>query len=179
MNFTISYTAPAELTELADGTPFPASISVSIIRIGVVPIIELTLEVREGRPLLTRFAYVTRGPMGPPLTASEIHDTKVGDIVKSAIEHIGATAGLQHQGVILPFEGDAEAGTAAADLARGRRGPSDRQIELTAAIARINKYNPRKEVASQLQVSERTATRFIAIAKERGLLEEEDTDNAE
>ncbi len=174
MNFTISYPDPTELTELADGTPFPASISVSIVRIGLVPIIEMSLEVRDGRPVMTRFAYVTRGPKGPPLTASEIHDTKVSEIFESTVLHLAATAGAQDQGLILPDDLDKEAGQAAVDLARGRRGPSDRQLELAAAIARANKYDPRKEVANQLYVSERTASRWIAIAKERGYRTEED-----
>jgi hypothetical protein len=175
MNFTISYPRPTELTELADGTPFPASITVAIVRIGMLPIIELTLKVRDGRPVLTRFSFVSRGPDGPPLTPSEIHDTNIKDIFDSAVLHIASTAGLQDQDVILPFEGDAEAGEAAADLARGRRGPSERQLRMTAAIWRENKdYDPRKQVASGLYVSERTASRWIALAKENGYIKEED-----
>ena len=175
MTFTIAYPTPVELTELADGTPFPPAISVTIVRIGLVPIIELSLEVRDGRPVMTRFAYVTRGPEGPPLTASEIHDTNVSEVFDSTVMHLAATASVQGQGAILPSEGDAEAGEAAADLARGRRGPSERQLRMTAAIWRENKdYDPRKQVASGLYVSERTASRWIALAKERGYITEED-----
>lgn len=174
MDSTITYRSPAELTQLADGTPFPASVSLTFLRIGLTPILDLTLEVREGRPVLTRFAFLSRGPGAAPLTPTDIHDTNVGEIVDHVIRQVAATAALQEQGVILPSEGDAEAAEAAADLARGRRGPSERQLKMTAAIWRENKdYDPRKQVAQMLYVSERTASRWIALAKERGYITEE------
>lgn len=171
----ITYQTPAELTELADGTPFPAFFNCTVIPHGLKPLMQLTLEVRDGRAVLTRFAFLDRGPEGPELTATSIHDANVGEIVKDVIRRVAETASLQDRGVILPGEDDAQAGEAAADLARGRRGPSERQLKLTAAIWRENKdYDPRKQVASGLYVSERTASRWIALARERGYITEED-----
>jgi hypothetical protein len=175
MDFTMTYNTPAEITHLADGTPFPAYISLTVLRIGLGPILGVTLEVEEGRPVLTGFSFLKRGPGGPPITPSDIHHTKVGDIVEGVIRQVAATALLQEQGVILPGEGDANAADSAAGLARGRRGPTERQLKKTASIWRENKdYDPRKQVANGLFVSERTASRWIALAKERGYIKEED-----
>ena len=178
MELTFTYRDPLELTELADGTPFPTSISMRVIRMGLVPLIDLTLEVRDGRPVLASFAFLRRTPTGPPLTATEIHDTNVSEIVESAIRSVASTATLRSEELLAgpPSEvGDVVAGDRAADLARGRRGPSERQLRLTAKIWQENNdYNPRKQVAQTLYVSERTASRWIATAKERGYITEED-----
>ncbi len=169
MDLTFSYREPTEnLTTLADGTPFPAGINLTVIRTGVEPIIELTLEVEVGRPVLARFALRRRGPAGRPLTATEIHNTKVSEIVDAAIRSVAASALVSADAIHDPAAGDQGAGQRASDLARGRRGPTERQLELAAGIAKANRYNPRKEVASQLYVSERTASRWIALAKDHG-----------
>lgn len=174
MDMDITYQQPAEMTELADGTPFPRYFTCAVVPRGLAPLMQLTLEVRQGRPVLTRFTFLDRGPEGPELSASAIHETKVGDIVQNVIERVGETASLQERGVILPGEGNPEAGQRASDLARGRRGPSESQLQQTANIWRENTYDPRKQVAEMLDVSPRTASRFIALAKERGYITTEE-----
>ena len=46
-------------------------------------------------------------------------------------------------------------------------------IRQVANIARANPYDPRKQVSLQLYTSERTARRWLAEARSRGILEEE------
>ena len=122
MDLTFSYREPTEnLTTLADGTPFPAGINLTVIRTGVEPIIELTLEVEVGRPVLARFALRRRGPAGRPLTATEIHNTKVSEIVDAAIRSVAASALVSADAIHDPAAGDQGAGQRASDLARGEQ----------------------------------------------------------
>jgi hypothetical protein len=56
---------------------------------------------------------------------------------------------------------------------RARQPMTEDLIRQVAEIARANPYEPRKQVALQLYTSQRTASRWLAEARRRGVLEEE------
>ncbi len=164
----ITYRDPPALTELDDGTPFPTTVSLTVIREGVVPLIDMTIEVREGRPVMTQFSFRSRGPAGPPLTATEIHDTNVGDLFEAAVHALASTPAPSDDPADL---GDQAAGNRAVAMARRGRPVSDETLGRVAQIVKDHRDDDyRKQVATQEHVSLRTASRYIALAKERGLL---------
>jgi hypothetical protein len=172
--FAIPTSTSGRLVPLSDGTLFPERITSSVIQMGFnPPICEVTLEVRDGRPVMTRFA-VTR-TSGAELTPSFIHDLNVGEIRDSLVRTITDVAkGNPHASLLA--QGDSADGDRAAALARRRRPADAAEMAQVANIIRSNSYDPRKQVARDLHVSERTASRLIEKAKK--LLKNEENNNA-
>jgi hypothetical protein len=169
---------PTNLVELSDGTSFPAAITATVIPQGLSPFVEVSLEVQEGRPVLTRFAVVRRGPAAR-VTASDVHDLNVGEIVDDVIRTLAAMAQADPNEVVMGQAlRDEEAAERAAALSKNRRPVTDSQLRQAANIAHHNPLDPRKQVAAQLYTSERTASRWLAEARKRGFLTDEENENA-
>jgi hypothetical protein len=169
---------PTNLVELSDGTLFPEAVTATFIPQGLSPFVEVSLEVQDGRPVLTRFAVVRRGP-ATRVTASDVHDLNVGEIVDGVIRALAAMAQADPNEVEMGRAlRDEDAAERAASLANNRRPVTDAQLQQAANIARANPYDPRKQVAEQLCTSERTASRWLAEARKRGFLTDEENEDA-
>jgi hypothetical protein len=151
------------LVELDDGTSFPEKVEATLLPAGQPPLIQIAFEVRDGRPELVRFSIVS---MDEPLSPAGIHSLPVGKIAKEAVRRIAIV-------VAVRAEADIGAGELAASSYRRRRGPvTDDELARVAEIVRQHPYHCRLKVAELLPTSMRTASRYIAMARDRGLLEE-------
>jgi hypothetical protein len=166
--------------ELADGTLFPRIADVRVrpwsneSGTPTGPWIDLRLEVENGQPVVTYFG-VTRAEGDPPITPSDIRRLPLGKIVEQVVDTTAKTlAAMNYKPGPPPsdfWQGPAAvAGSAAVSAHRGRP-PTEMQIQMAAKIAKHNRYDPRQEVARALMVSPRTASRLLAEARRRGLIE--------
>ncbi len=179
------------LTQLDDGTWFPERVEAFAFFRGSKqrPVLGLVLEIEEGRVVLSRFSVErqrTTGPgswpdgqsVGPEVTASFIHGLNVGAVLEVVVRRV-ATSSLAFTRLDQP----APRVTAEEAHAVGDRVLATRQyrrvdvglLRQVADIASVNAYNPRRQVAEELHTSERTASRWIAEARRRGLITEEES----
>lgn len=162
--------------KLDGGTPFPRWVDYRVFRGDKPdgPIVHLRLEIVEGQPAVTAF-----GLGGSIVKASDLRDVPFAEIAKQATELAARAAAVTLRAVTgsdtvtldeLNEIAD-QAGAHAIDVG-GRRVVSDKLLEKVAQIYRINEANgnPTQQVANQLNTSHRNATRWVAIARERGLL---------
>jgi hypothetical protein len=185
-------------TTLTDGTVFPRLVEFLVSAEGDRPVLDGVLEVIDGRPVLARLA-LTRAQDASEITGSTLRSVNVSglleDVVRRTAEVASSLVTLANLeaprrppaarlddvesawGPDLPFHtGLAEAraiGVRAAALPAQRR-PSEAQLREVAEIVRANPDEPRKQVARQLYLTERTASRRIAAAQKAGYFEEED-----
>lgn len=168
----VSIGAPATLS---DGTAFPAAVTfVMPPAAGDGLLLEGVVGVVDGRPILIRLAS-TRVD-GGEITGTVLRAVNVTAVTEAVVRRaaelassLDAISRLQPGAPFRIMEDAPRAGeTAAAYWAR--RPPTDELLHQVANIVRNNPFNPRKEVASQLHMSERTASRRIAEAKARGFL---------
>lgn len=178
----ISFETPDRpLVKLADGTLFPETATLLVyVREEEQEVeihAEVSLEVHDGRPIVVRVA-VARGIHSEgrwerlPLTPTMLHDLNFGKIFDRAIRHGGYIA-VDADTEFVDRQAASASAQRAAALARRRQPLTDALLAQVVNIVRHNKYDPRKQVASMLYVSERTASRWIAEARRRGLLDEE------
>jgi len=130
---------------------------------------------------MTRFA-VERRAGGDPLTASMIHRLPVGGLLEQLIAYLSWGAelfqsGHDHPGIVhdMPTDAEREAtGRRAVTSQRGRP-VGDEELRAVVAIYESDKFGYREKVRDRLNLSTRTASRWIALAKDRGLIEDEPT----
>lgn len=162
-----------ELAELRSGGVFPKDFLV-LAQYEDGPVLQLLLGVRDGQAAVKNLAVSTESPDGLPITASMVHDLPLGQMFDEAIGQaaVAATA-LASPQLFVTLE---EATAARAEALASRRGRpvSEENLLKVAAIVRANTYDPRQEVRRELHVSERTASRWIAEARSRGLVTEEE-----
>lgn len=137
-------------------------------------VVKVSLAVSAGRPIITEVAiYLYEHLNIVGLTPTMLHHLNFSKIFDTAVEQ----AGFMAIGLKNPLR-DKEAWLHAADqakaLARKRQPFSDDLLAQVAKIVKRNPYDPRKEVAATLHMSDRTASRWIAEARRRGLLDEQD-----
>lgn len=168
------------LTRLADGTLFPESgdFHVLVSDHEETTVVQVALEVRDGRPVVTNVG-VRRLDVGgvhedKALTPTFLRELDFGKIFGAAIEQ-GAFMGVGFKNPLRDKPIAISAASRATALARRRQPLSNDQLAQVVKIVKENKYNPRKQVASLLFLSERTASRRIAEAKKRGLFDEQPT----
>jgi hypothetical protein len=162
---------------LANGSPFPSSVTYrTAIEDG--PAITMTATVENGRPVMANF-QVERRTGGPAVTASYIHTLPVGELFDQLVAQVGwGTAlfqlGHDEPGVVHPMPTDAERQAAGARAVSSQRGRpvSDDDLRKVAEIVRDNDFDPRQQIVRELHLSQRTASRWIAEARRRGLIEE-------
>jgi hypothetical protein len=163
--------AEGPLVQLSNGTSFPSQLTVGV-EVGDGQLLTLTLQVEGGRPVLTR-CLVERAPEAVPLSASALHDLPLGEIVDRVVESIGAFTYMRAQQGAQ--EGEFawsdfwRAGAGASSSLRGRP-VGDEALAVVAEIVQANTFNPRKEISKRLHVSARTASRWIRLAQDRGLI---------
>ena len=171
----------ALVVALADGTVFPESIEIDV-RVkdeNGTAIVTVSLEVRDGRPVVAGvgiWAFDTERMSPAPLSPTMLHGLNFGKVFDEAIQ-MGAMMGVASSTPLRTLAVVEEAGAAAqraSALARRRQPLTDALLAQVVNIVHNNKYDPRKQVASMFYVSDRTASRWIAEARRRGLLEEGD-----
>lgn len=172
----IESTDRGPMTELWNGAPFPAWLTVRLEAAdGVLAV--LRFEVEDGRPELTRCA-VDRTPGAPPLKPSVLHELPFGEIVERVVREVGQFAHLAQRGFpdemsFAEMHEFAQAAGRASSSLRGRPVAAG-DLDTVAQILQKNSFSPRKEVSERLHVSERTASRWIKLARERALSSGED-----
>jgi hypothetical protein len=172
-------TPDTQLVPLSDGTLFPESVSLHVyVQEEDQPsvVAQLSLEVKDGRPVvmrvaITRLVHGQHGPEQVELTPTILHNLNFGKIFERAIMHGGYVA-LDSDGSLDGHAAAKSAAARAAALARRRQPLTDALLAQVVNIVRKNRYDPRKQVASEHYVSERTASRWIAEARRRGLIDE-------
>jgi len=123
-----------------------------------------------------------------PVTPSRLHDLRLGLILDQVVASVAMTFDLVRRGRYQAKADDAGlalvrelkrvaptklVGRLVVDEepARRRGRPvSDEELRRVAEIVEANDYDPRKEVMRTLHVSGRTASRWIAAAKDRGFV---------
>ncbi len=135
--------------------------------------IEVVFELHDRTPVVTEFTV--HRSVDDPLTPKgfrEIRFTEVVErVVGEAAAHMAARAGRS-----FPTEmSDAEHAAQLASVSPfQRRRVTDDLLRQVADIARNYPTEPTKQVAGQLFTGHRNATRWIAAAKHKGFLKEED-----
>lgn len=146
--------------------------------------LELSIEVVDGQPVVTLLSLSCPSGVSPSLAQG----LPLERIFHSTIASIaGATTAAWNRrmegrpgapsqrpsnvGSILRLRPEDETTRVGTMGARRGRSVADEDLQKAAAIARTNDYDPRQEIARRLNVSPRTATRYIAEARKRGLLQ--------
>ncbi len=175
-----------EFDELSTGVLFPQNLLV-MAQYADGPNLQLLLGVEDGQAIVSSLTISRNVPDNPPdcppISASMVHDLPLGKIIDEVIArtatgflalyraHQAAQARRPHQ-FLTPEEAD----TARAGALTSRRGRpvSNEALRAVAEIVRTNSYDPRLQVQRELHVSQRTASRWIAEARSRRLITEED-----
>ena len=155
------------------GAMFPES---AIVQVLIADELVVTLRLRpiDGRPALVGVGF---GPLGDwttseEISATDVHRVPVDDLVQDAVRAVAVNVA---QAAPVPFRTDpAEAGTAALRVRR-RRTMTDSLLSEVATIVLDdrNRDAPTRAVSEQLYCSYRTAGRWVAEARVRGLLRSE------
>jgi hypothetical protein len=187
----VPLTGAIPLTQLDDGTWFPQSVEAFAFLSGSTaerPVLGVVLEVEDGRVVLSRFSIErqrTTGPgswpdgesRGPEVTPSFIHGLNVRAIIEQVIRRVAETS-LAWTRLDQPMPRvTSDEARAVGDrvLATRQYRPVDMGLlRQVADIVTVNTYNPRKQVAEELHTSERTASRWIAEARRRGFVTQEE-----
>jgi hypothetical protein len=166
-----------QLVTSNDGVLFPSKFT-AYGRYGDGPALSLTFEVTGGQPVLRRVAIGDESDA--QLSASAVHALPLDQLINQAI----TTAALQTQLVKRAFEStigeptfrsedeqNAERIVRAVSV-RGRP-IDDETLRRVAQLAKANPFSYREDIKEQLNVSLRTASRWVAAAKNRGFLDKE------
>ncbi len=157
----------------AGGPAFPAACDVWFVdREDGGRRLTLSLRVIDGRPALVGLSV---GPFAPTIvrewTARDIHELPTDTLVDDAAAYIAANvADQRYEG-----HGDPDAEGVAAVRVRRQRHPmtDDLLREVASVVTADRRGEPRRAVRNHFHTSERTASRWIALAKERGFMKEE------
>lgn len=167
-------------TELRTGSLFPVRIENVTCRYRSGPLLTLTLGAEDGVAKVFDLKITPDEEGGPGVTGSMVHDLPIGQIIDSVIGRCAvfavgmvrlnneAAEGRPHE--FLPRD---EVSSATQGAIRSRRGRpvSDSDLRRTAEIvSNYDDYDYRQEVRRQLHLTERTASRYISLARKRGFL---------
>ncbi len=162
---------------LADGTLFPESVDLNVVvkDDDSTTVVRVSLGVSAGRPITTEVAIhlLDEHLNVVGLTPTTLHHLNFGKIFDAAVEQAGFM-GIGFKNPVRDKDALLNAAHQAKALARKRQPFSDDLLAQIATIVKRNPYDPRKEVAATLHMSDRTASRWIAEVRRRGLLDETD-----
>lgn len=165
---------------LHGGAVFPRS-SRAVARYDDGPILKIQLEVEDGRAVVTSLT-ISRADDGPPVSATEVSQLPLGAIfddvvVKSApaaFALLRAMNGWEDGELSLFLTEEERVQTEqAANHSRRGRPVSPEDLQRVAEILGMNRYDPRAQIRTELGVSLRTASRWIALARQQGFAKEE------
>ena len=167
-------------TTLEDGTPFPVRAELRG-RYKNGPLLHWTVGVHDGKAVVFAMKIEAEGHLDFALTGSMVHDLPAGQIMNQVLARTATgtvalvkLAKASAEGKPYEYLTPDELGGAKQGALGHRRGRPVKD-EALARVAQIVKdyddYDRRKEVARQLHVSDRTASRYIKLAQDRGLLD--------
>jgi hypothetical protein len=133
-------------------------------------VITLGFRILDGRPALVNFSVrpLVNWSEGPEITPTSIRSLPVEELASEAVRYVAMSVAA---GAPAAFRRDAKKeGDRAVQARRRRRVMSDDLLADVARVATENPTAPTKAVADQLHCSYRTAGRWVALARERGLL---------
>jgi len=189
-----------KIVQLAEGEYFPLDSEVLAIPPDVTKsaVVRLRLTVADGRPVCTLIAFEqpvpNSGPKGPYIEAEIVGEVAVASLIDEAVVWLCTTAKfktLAHQAalsapvdeigrVIIPTDESGrfdfwppEAAQSAGQKALGLRRQRSVDDVLLRRVARIyqeTEWAPTEAVKDQIPTSKRNATRYVALARERGFL---------
>jgi hypothetical protein len=175
--------ASRKRVELPNGTAFPEWASVGAL-MAKGPMIDLTINIQEGRPVISGVSIYQGAEDRLEITASLVHDLPLGRIFDLAVSAVAASVlklqrSTPRERLYHPLPEWLPSTVSADDVAdavrlvsRRGRPVADDDLHRVAAIVRRNSYDPRKQVARELHLADRTASRWIAEARRRGILTE-------
>jgi hypothetical protein len=173
----------ADFVDLSTGALFPARVIVGA-QYDQGPRLTLVVEVEEGRPVV-RSVSIGEPEEGTGITASAVDgiplgaviDELVGTLALMADEMRWVTESIRSIDDGAPsafrFQSWSERQSIHGEAVKAMRGRPrpDYLIREAAEIALENPAAPRKAVAKRLHISHRTASRYLALAGERGYLD--------
>lgn len=173
------YTSPTSpLVALADGTLFPESANIEVLVHDDegITMVEVALQVSDGCPIVTgvfvRPLEKSTTHVGPlSITPTMLHNLNFRMIFDTATQTASFVAFLPSDNPLRDKPFAQAAARNAQTLGRRRQPLTDALLTQVANIVNHNKYDPRKQVASEFYVSGRTASRWIAEARGRGLID--------
>jgi hypothetical protein len=171
-----------KMTPLDSGFLFPSPIAVWVAPPGC-PAVDVVLAVEHGEVVVTQ-VVVSRADNARTLDASALKSVPIRKIIDEAKRRVGMYAAIgqefanprRSEGYLwMIAPGDETFGLRPGTLGGHRRGVpvTDAELQRVAEIVRSTKYAHRAKVADELHLSLRTASRWIAEARRRGFLNEE------
>ncbi len=154
---------------LSTGAMFPASIDVRVLEGDDDPVVTLSFQTIEGRPVLVG---VTIAPVHPlavrEIKTEDLRSIRLKELVREAIRVVGIGVA---DAAPAPYRRDPVQEGIAAQRSRKRRGLSDEEVSEVARVARENPNRPiqavLEQIAAPLSYSYRTAARWYAESKKR------------
>ena len=179
------------ILQLADGVCFPERTDLVAVPPDRRVVIRLCLEVEDGRPACTSLAFERATPMdaakGATITAKLVRSVDVRGLIESAISwqaeqatRLVATlaSAFGEQGFTVDERGHlsfwtpehAQQARAGALALRRQRSINDELLREVARVYLAADSAPTEAVADELGTSKRNATRWVAMARQRGFL---------
>jgi hypothetical protein len=182
---TVPIDKGSPVVRLHDGTPFPSYIEVLFLRVRAaeankmpdihsdLPNARIGLRVNDGRVEVAGFA-VEASRDGRQVTAAQFKWWNFEACLKSAINiaTLSVSDGWPVPGEPGYSQWEASQATAHATASKWgvRRSVDDELLEQVAEIVKEHPNDPRPHICSQMYTSGRTASRWIAAARDRGFL---------
>lgn len=164
------------VVDLPDGTRFPARVRCTVTS-GESMAVDLAFRVMNDRPALVLFSAVALGP--EPLSPTAVHDLPVAAIADDAVRRIAVMVAVDEARRAAEMTGAssyevAEPWAIADRAAASRRRTPPLTDELLREVADIVNRGGREYIdeVRRLGASRRTASRWVAEARRRGLIQQ-------
>ena len=155
-----------EAGELSGGDQFPmwAEVTFYLTASPYSPTVEVRVELEDGEPVLARLAFQRPSPPWPALDPMTIRRFPAGRLFEDCVSLLALA-------VARKAADREEVEERARRTVRRRRVISDELLKEVADHARANPRAPTTEVKERMFTSHRNATRWLGLARKRGLLE--------
>ncbi len=179
----LPYEEPIGYVELAEGLRVPERLRAEVTDIGLPAVLEIEVTVRDGAVTCDRVALrAVEG--GPSITREMLRDLPVAQLASALMANSALISDFSHSAwgdldtSKVFVVGGHSAPDEVYDLARQQLTPRRRRRvtdDLLGRVAKIYRDHldegaPTQAVAEELMVSHSTATRYVAQARDRGLL---------
>jgi hypothetical protein len=135
--------------------------------------LELRVVHEEGRFVVDQLT-VKRREGGPPVTTERLREVPIAALLRLAVEsNIMRVGPTTREGNRSSWELTWASPLALSERAKGGGGPSDEDLRTVAALYQVayaTGQAPTRLVMNRLELPRSTASRWIALARERGLL---------
>ena len=174
---------PVGYVDLGEGVQVPERLRAQVTDIGLPATVEIEVAVREGAVVCEMVSLRAREE-GPPVTREMLRDVPVGALASALMANSSLVWDFSHPGwgdvdtskaVVVggsSAPAEVQASIRQQTAPRRRRRVTDELLREVATIYRrhLEEGAPTLGVADELKVSHSTASRYVAMARERGLL---------